>query len=125
MNYGDKKTPKTQKKSFTKSAKTVSFHSMSKRFARVGDLLPAVLKSVGLEQRFREQEVLALWPAVVGDQIAARARAVKVENGVLFVHVDHGAWMQELHFKEKELLAKLREKAPQVRLQRIRFGTSK
>jgi predicted nucleic acid-binding Zn ribbon protein len=48
-----------------------------------------------------------------------------VEKGVLLVHVDHGAWMQELHFKEKELLAKLHEKAPQVRLRRIRFGTAK
>lgn len=97
---------------------------MNKRFSRVGDLLPAVLKSVGLEQRFREQELLALWPAIVGEQIAAHTRAVSVEKGVLFVHVDHGAWMQELYFKEKELVAKLREKAPQARLRRIRFGTA-
>ena len=98
---------------------------MNKRFARVGDLLPAVLKSVGLERRFREQEVLALWPAVVGEHIAARTRAVRIEKGVLFIHVDHGAWMQELHFKEKELLRQLQERAPEARLKRIRFGTSK
>jgi predicted nucleic acid-binding Zn ribbon protein len=98
---------------------------MNRRFARVGDLLPAVLKSVGLEHKFREQEVLALWPEVVGEHIAARTQAVRVEKGVLYVHVDHGAWMQELHFKEKELLARLREKAPGARLKRIRFGAPK
>ena len=98
---------------------------MNKRFAKVGELLPAVLKSVGLEQKFREQEVLALWPEIVGEHIAARTRAVRVEKGVMFVHVDHGAWMQELHFKEKELLRRLQEKAPAARLKRIRFGTSK
>jgi predicted nucleic acid-binding Zn ribbon protein len=98
---------------------------MSKRFARVGDFLPAVLKSFGLEQKFRDQKVLALWPEVVGEQIAARTRAVRIEKGVLFVHVDHGAWMQELHFKEKELVKKLREKAPQSGVRRIRFGTSR
>jgi predicted nucleic acid-binding Zn ribbon protein len=98
---------------------------MDKRFARVGDLLPAVLKSVGLERKFREQEVVALWPMVVGEHIAARTRAVRMEKGVLFVHVDHGAWMQELHFKERELLAKMQEAAPAARLKRIRFRASK
>lgn len=98
---------------------------MNKRFAKVGEVLPAVLKSVGLEHKFREQQALALWPEIVGEQIAARTRAVSVEKGVLFVHVDHGAWMQELHFKEKELLGKLQESVPQARIKRIRFGTSK
>jgi predicted nucleic acid-binding Zn ribbon protein len=37
------------------------------------------------------------------------------------VRVDHGAWMQELHFIEKELLAKLRAACPDVNLNKIRF----
>jgi predicted nucleic acid-binding Zn ribbon protein len=96
-----------------------------KRFARVGELLPAVLKSFGLEHKFRDQEVLALWPEVVGEQIAARTKAVRIEKGVLFVHVNHGAWMQELHFKEKELVKELRDRAPRSTVRRIRFGTFK
>jgi hypothetical protein len=35
--------------------------------------------------------------------------------------VDHGAWMQELHFIEKDLVAKLRGACPDVNLSRIRF----
>ena len=39
---------------------------MNKRFARIGDILPAVLKSVGLDRKLKEREVLAAWPGVVG-----------------------------------------------------------
>jgi predicted nucleic acid-binding Zn ribbon protein len=94
----------------------------SRRFTRIGDVLPSVLKRLGLEQRFKEQEVLALWPDVVGPELASRTRATRIDKGVLYVRVDHGAWMQELHFIEKELVGKLRDAAPGVMLKRIRFS---
>ncbi|MBP2681853.1 MAG: putative RNA-binding protein containing Zn ribbon [Candidatus Krumholzibacteriota bacterium] len=96
-----------------------------KRFARVGELLPTVLKSIGLGQRLKEQEVLGIWAQVVGEEIAARTQPLRVDKGVLYVRVDQSAWLQELHFMEKEILRKLKEKAPDVDLDRIRFGASK
>ena len=96
-----------------------------KRFARVGDILPTVLKSIGLGQRLREQEILAIWPDVVGEEVAARTRPYKIEKGVLHVRVDHSTWMHELHFMEKEILRKLKERAPDIELVRIRFGSGK
>ncbi len=96
-----------------------------KRFARVGDILPAVLKSIGLDRKLKQQEIISIWPEVVGADIAARTQAVRVDKGVLIVHVDHSAWIQELHFMEKEILKKLKAKAPDIDIKRIRFGTSK
>ena len=93
-----------------------------RNFSRIGDFLPTVLKSLGLEQRFKEQKLIALWPTVVGPDIAARTRARRIDRGVLYVHVDHGAWMQELHFIEKDLTRKLREAVPGVPIRRIRFS---
>jgi predicted nucleic acid-binding Zn ribbon protein len=93
-----------------------------KRFSRVGDILPTVLKSFGLDRRLREQEILAIWPGVVGEEIAARTQPIKIERGVLYVCVEHSAWMQELHFMEKEILRKLKESAPDIELEHIRFG---
>jgi predicted nucleic acid-binding Zn ribbon protein len=104
----------------------VSLLDMSqKRFARVGDILPTVLNSIGLGQRLRDQEILKIWAGVVGEEIAARTQPLRVERGVLYVRVDQSAWLQELHFMEKEILKKLKEKAPDIELVRIRFGTSK
>ena len=94
----------------------------SRKIARIGDLLPTVLKQLGLEQRFKEQELLRKWPVVVGDELASRTRATRMDNGVLYVHVDHGAWMQELHFIEKQLIDKLCNAVPGVVLERIHFS---
>jgi len=94
-----------------------------RKFTRLGELLPSILSKLGLDQRFKEQQVLNLWPTVVGEELAARTKATKVDRGVLYVHVDHGAWMQELHFIEKDLLRKLRAQSPGVVLKKIRFSS--
>jgi len=112
------------KKQFMGPRKNTIFKGMSHRkVSKVGDLLPSVLRRLGLERRFKEQQVLGLWPLVVGEQLASRTQATKIDDGVLYVRVDHGAWMQELHFIEKDLIDKLREQAPGVRLNKIRFST--
>ena len=97
----------------------------SKEFARIGDILPKILKAAGLDQKIRESEILTLWPEIVGEEVAQRTRAVKVDHGVLHVNVDHGAWMQELHFMEKDILRRLRARAPEVEIVKIRFGAMK
>ena len=94
-----------------------------RKFTRVGELLPSILSKLGLEQRFKEQQILSLWPAIVGEELAARTKATRVDRGILYVHVDHGAWMQELHFMEQELLRRLRARAPGVKLKRIQFSS--
>jgi hypothetical protein len=122
--YSEKKYKKTAKKGFTTCNKGVSLVNMSQnRFARVGDLLPAVLKSLGLDRKLKQQEIISIWPEVVGTEIAARTQAYKVDKGVLFVRVDHSAWILELHFMEKEILKKLKSRAPEIDIKRIRFGT--
>jgi predicted nucleic acid-binding Zn ribbon protein len=94
-----------------------------RKFTKLGELLPSILSRLGLDQRFKEQQVLNLWPTVVGEELATRTKATKVDRGVLYVHVDHGAWMQELHFIEKDLLRKLRAQSPGVVLKKIRFSS--
>ena len=92
-------------------------------FSRIGDVLPAVLKSVGLDKKLKERELLSLWPSVVGEEIAARTEAIKIERGVLYVRVTHAAWLQELTFMESEIYKELRAAAPDdIEFHKIRFG---
>ena len=84
-------------------------------------MLPAVLRDLGLQARFKERQLVEKWSTVVGPELAQRSRALRCENGTLVVRVDHGAWMQELHFIEKDLVARLRAACPDVNLQRIRY----
>jgi predicted nucleic acid-binding Zn ribbon protein len=94
-----------------------------RKFTKVGDLLPSILKQLGLEKRFKEQHVLTLWPSVVGDELASRTKATKIDRGVLYVRVDHGAWLQELHFIEEAIIKKFRILEPGVTINKIRFSS--
>ena len=101
----------------------VSYKCMTRsKFTPVGEVLPAVLRSLGLERKFRDLRLLEEWADVVGPEISARTRPTRIEHKVLHVYVDHGAWMQELHFIEKDLIEKLRERVPGVDLKKIRFS---
>lgn len=93
------------------------------KFTKIGDILPSILKAAGLDKKLREREVLSFWPEVVGEDVAARTQAVKIHKGVLYVHVSHSAWMQELHFIEKEIIEKLKTKTPDIKITQIRFST--
>jgi predicted nucleic acid-binding Zn ribbon protein len=94
------------------------------RFTKLGDILPAVLKAIGLDRKIKENEVLRLWPEVVGEEVASRTKAEKFEKGVLYVQVTHSAWIQELHFMEKRIIRELEAKAPEVNIKRIRLYTA-
>jgi len=90
-------------------------------FKRLSDILPRVYSRIGLEEKLRERELISLWPEIVGQEVAARTRAVRFKKGVLFVEVSHGAWLQELRFREKEIMAKLSGRFPGLAIEAIRF----
>jgi predicted nucleic acid-binding Zn ribbon protein len=59
-------------------------------------VLETVLRRCGLEDRLAQRRTLDAWDTVVGREIATHSRAVDLENGVLTLQADHGAWRQEL-----------------------------
>jgi len=62
----------------------------------VSSILGDVLKRCGLQERFEERSPLLSWPTIVGANIAEHSRAVDLDDGVLFLEADHGAWRQEV-----------------------------
>jgi len=62
----------------------------------VGSILENVLQGLGLRERLAQRELLAEWEQVVGERCAAHCRAVDIEDGVLILESDHGAWRQEM-----------------------------
>ena len=62
----------------------------------VSRILADVLRDCGLEDRLEERGPLLRWGEIVGEEIARHARAVDLEEGVLVLEADHGAWRQEV-----------------------------
>ena len=74
---------------------------------RAGDLVEQLLKGLGLDQRVQQYRALVIWEDVVGPQIAARTRPVRIRDGVLEVNVDQPTWMQQLQLMKPKILARL------------------
>jgi hypothetical protein len=75
--------------------------------ARAGDLVDKMLKGFGLDERLQQYRALIIWEDVVGPQIAARTRPVRIREGVLEVNVDQPTWMQQLQLMKPKILAQL------------------
>lgn len=66
----------------------------------------------GFARRFEEAEALGRWPVAVGPAIAKHTRAMKVQDSVLWVEVDHPIWKSELHHRKHQILAILNQGHP-------------
>ncbi len=70
-------------------------------------LMHESLAGLGLAERLREAEIWRVWPEVVGDTLACRARPLRIINGTLTVAVSSAPWIQELRFMTDMMKEKL------------------
>jgi len=74
-------------------------------FGKLSDILRLLgTKYPALSKRMGEAQALGRWEKAVGPVIGKHARAVRVENGVLWVEVDHPIWKSELHHRKRQIL---------------------
>ena len=82
----------------------------------VADVLPGLLKELGLEERVWQETVLREWPSLVGPQLAAQTRPGRLERKIFCVYVTSSAWLSELsRYGQKQILENLQK----------RFGSDK
>jgi len=83
-----------------------------KKAEQVGSLLKQVLGEQGLSDRLSGYQAWLIWDKLVGEQIASRARPLRIRQGVLEIQVDHPVWMQQLQMLKPKILEKLHQQVP-------------
>lgn len=81
----------------------------SNRTLRIGELLEQLLKQPKYRQGIRGAQVKLHWEEIVGPELAARARPVKLDKGRLTVQCDHDVWRTELAYLKPEILKRIAE----------------
>lgn len=71
------------------------------------EALQRQIRRLGIARQVAGGRVVAGWSAAVGAQIAAKAQALSVRDGVLTVLVPEAAWRQELALQKAQLIEKL------------------
>ena len=80
------------------------------RTKTIEELVSQVLKQMGLEQKFKEHEVVELWPEVVGQMIASRTKRVEVRDGRLFVTFSSAVVRNEILMVKEGLVRALNDR---------------
>lgn len=62
----------------------------------IGDILRMALQENSMQERLDERRAVALWPAIVGDSIAAQCKTPMVKEGILTVGIPNAALRHEL-----------------------------
>lgn len=90
--------------------------------AEIADVIPDVMKHMGLEKKLWEHELLDQWTSVVGPQVAAHAKPGRLDRGTLVVFVSHPGWLSELErYGKKEMLKKIQQQFGEAKVRTIRL----
>jgi predicted nucleic acid-binding Zn ribbon protein len=88
---------------------------------KIGDLLKKALQSVGIAERIDKQMAVAFWAEIVGEKLAEKSTAVRVEKDVLKVKVDSAPWRNELVFFKEDILKKIAARIGEGKINDIYF----
>jgi predicted nucleic acid-binding Zn ribbon protein len=73
----------------------------------LGKLTGDVAKVRGWSTHINEGTVLASWPQIVGEEVAAHAYPTALTDRVLFVSAESTAWATQLRYMQAQILAKI------------------
>ena len=101
----------------------VSWNSMNRSAPRlVGELLLNAVPQ--LEDRLLVERLRRTWGAMVGAEVARRARPQALTSGCLHVVVDNSPWLHELTLRSAELTTRLRAEVPSIQTLRFSLGAA-
>lgn len=92
-----------------------------KQPAAIADVIAGGCRLPKFPRRMLQWRFLTRWESIVGAPIARHARPDRWQGRTLIVRVDGAAWMQELSFMRPQMLSRLAEAFPDIRITDIRL----
>lgn len=87
---------------------------------KAAEVLSRLLESSRAAEGSPAGSLFGQWQDIAGVSLAEHCRVVDVRHHSLFVEADHPGWMQLLLLSKKSLLAKLRQRYPQLEIRDIK-----
>ncbi|MDR0392166.1 MAG: DUF721 domain-containing protein [Planctomycetaceae bacterium] len=88
---------------------------------RVADMIPQLITRFGLQRRQNLEQIIQAWKVVVGEPFDSVTNAVELKRGVLTIAVKHNAFVQELSFRQAELLESMQSKITNEKIKKIKW----
>lgn len=98
---------------------------MAKQLRKVENLVARAVARPEVVKGARAWAVMARWPEVVGEGLAARSEPDRYDRGTVWVAVRGSEWAQELRLMKETILERLNELAREKLFTDVRFGVRK
>ncbi|MDH4157694.1 MAG: DUF721 domain-containing protein [candidate division Zixibacteria bacterium] len=73
----------------------------------LGGIIDNVVRSLGISRSYNGWLVVSQWPEIVGEGIAEKAKAVRYEEGTIYVAVPDASWRHNLSMETEQILRKI------------------
>ena len=83
--------------------------------------ISAFLKSLGIERKVKEAEIIVRWAELVGENVASATSPEKVQDGVLLVRVKNSSWRHELIYLKEHIYSKIETEIGRGIIKDIRY----
>ena len=85
-------------------------------------LVEGAMKSLRMDRRQAEAEIVRVWNSLIDPTLAAHAQPTGIHNGTLFVTVDNSTWLSEIvRYRRKEILDRLQYSFGRQMIARISY----
>ena len=91
----------------------------------IGTILEGTLRALEIDVPLKAYSIWGAWKEIVGESIAIHAQPHSIQNHILFIHVSHSTWIQQLQFLKSTLLEKINTFLGEPLIQDIRFKLGK
>lgn len=98
-----------------------SLHSDQPRVRRIGSLMSQLMSRRGYAQVAVDEELHRTIASVIGEQLATDFQVGNLRKGVLQVYATNSVTLQELNFRKRAILQRLRQELPQNLVTDLRF----
>jgi hypothetical protein len=88
---------------------------------RVADMIPQLIARFGIQRRRNFEQIMQAWKDAVGEPLNAVTFATGLKRGILTVAVKHNAFIQELSFRQDELIKSMQTIITDEKIKKIKW----
>jgi hypothetical protein len=91
----------------------------------IASIMDGTLRALEIDVPLKAYSIWGAWKEIVGESVALHAQPHSIQNHILFIHVSHSTWIQQLQFLKSTLLEKINSFLGEPLIQDIRFKLGK
>ena len=90
----------------------------------LGPAIQEFLENGGLSRIAQFRMIVDIWNVVVGEDVSAHCKPLRLDGNDLIVEVDHRGWITELSFRQEAILEGLEERLERPGVRRLKATLS-